>query len=417
MILALPSFSTVVPFLAALLLVHFASATSPDTAARDPASATASFRTLQYQIIHRHGDRTPITPLKDEEFWQRQLPDPTTFQRLSRRTRVLQAHDTPAHVAAGRGPFGQLTQMGIQQMMQLGRKLQKDLRIESPEDIEVLSTGFPRTIQSVQALIEGLFPNIDQAIVTINATGTTSWMIPDPQPRRTRKQAQLEYELSQRAHILAKEEQMLPLAHHITRALHPFLSKDAHEFAFGVCETNDDGESATTSSSSIEIEPLAWNQLAEVTKCMHVYGKLPIEITQQDQQSVSEYTAWKWFQNLRNPELSKLSMGTLVKEQLERCLQAVPTKLVVWSAHDSTLIGLVCAYRLSQPSQWPEYSSALQLELLERVNGECTPQRNCLFLRFSLNGEVLESEFATDHDKTMVPLQVLIDEFGKIGSS
>uniref|UniRef100_A0A7S2K0L1 Acid phosphatase n=2 Tax=Leptocylindrus danicus TaxID=163516 RepID=A0A7S2K0L1_9STRA len=67
--------------------------------------------------------------------------------------------------------------------------------------------------------------------------------------------------------------------------------------------------------------------------------------------------------------------------------------LHIYSAHDSTLIGLMCALRLEQPSQWPEYASALKIEIFEV---ECEEENNSSgfkrirrYCRFSLNDTIL----------------------------
>ena len=62
----------------------------------------------------------------------------------------------------------------------------------------------------------------------------------------------------------------------------------------------------------------------------------------------------------------------------------------IFSAHDSSLLGLMGAFELAAPSAWPEYCSILKIELLEHVRTpRDAPER--WFLRFSLNGEVLAS--------------------------
>ena len=55
----------------------------------------------------------------------------------------------------------------------------------------------------------------------------------------------------------------------------------------------------------------------------------------------------------------------------------------VFSAHDSTLFGLISAFALSAPAAWPEYGATLKIELwLPRSGGR-------VVLRFLLNDEVL----------------------------
>merc|ERR1711862_624836 len=63
--------------------------------------------------------------------------------------------------------------------------------------------------------------------------------------------------------------------------------------------------------------------------------------------------------------------------------------VTIYSAHDSTLIGLICAFRLEQPSVWPEYGSYLKVELIEVQNEESSQME--YKVKFSLNGNTLRS--------------------------
>ena len=92
------------------------------------------------------GDRTPITPLLDESFWKSTLPSDSTLASISRNTRVnldndfhafLDAEEAWAEVSKGEGKhlakggpiYGQLTQLGLLQMIELGSRLREDLKV------------------------------------------------------------------------------------------------------------------------------------------------------------------------------------------------------------------------------------------------------------------------------------------------
>lgn len=71
--------------------------------------------------------------------------------------------------------------------------------------------------------------------------------------------------------------------------------------------------------------------------------------------------------------------------------------LVIYSAHDSTLIALLCAFRLEQPSVWSETGSYLKMELLE-VTTISDEEDNAIdekyyCVRFYLNGNLLCSRW------------------------
>eukprot|EP00980_Cylindrotheca_fusiformis_P000491 scaffold120_cov59-Cylindrotheca_fusiformis.AAC.7 len=86
------------------------------------------YRTLQVQIIHRHGDRTPITPLKDEDYWAKTLVSQDLLNQISSNTNVItNAGEPNTHAAGGRGVFGKLTQLGLFQLVKLGSKLREEL--------------------------------------------------------------------------------------------------------------------------------------------------------------------------------------------------------------------------------------------------------------------------------------------------
>jgi hypothetical protein len=106
-----------------------------DSLARSFSSITSSsdspksFRVLQVQIVHRHGDRTPITPLQNETYWASTLPSPALLDKLSASTRLIRDESKPnTHKAGGRGPFGKLTQLGLLQMVELGSTLKQELQ-------------------------------------------------------------------------------------------------------------------------------------------------------------------------------------------------------------------------------------------------------------------------------------------------
>ena len=159
----------------------------------------------QVLIIHRHGDRTPITPMNDVEFWQSTLPDSSLLEGIARGTSLLRTRGhvpNNTHGASGKGPFGQLTMLGLLQMVKLGERLRGELvgfdeeyNLFTPEDLlhprrmKVKSTDFPRTIQSVQAMLAGLFDNDrhneqEQMMMEIDLRDTNTYLIPDPQPRQ-----------------------------------------------------------------------------------------------------------------------------------------------------------------------------------------------------------------------------------------
>ena len=399
-------------------------------------SKNVQYKTIQVHIIHRHGDRTPITPLNNDEYWQSTLIPKDLLDKVGQGTNVIhhideQQKSIPSsnHIAKGRGPYGKLTQIGLLQMIDIGTRLKEELEQHtiwssnikgvSPEDgklrissdcIQVYSTDFDRTIQSVQGILVGFFPDQNQGdkIIDIYCQHTTSWMIPDPQPRRTHEQELLEIELANRPHILEREKEMKPLAIRCTRALLPLLAEDAFQVSYGVGEesTNkDDGGDTTRKHSQ---RSLSWAQLSEITNCLKLRNMLPKQISFDDQHLLSEYCAWKWFESLRHPRLAYLSMHHFTYTILDHMKKPIlndespqhEKPIILYSCHDSSLIGLLCAFHLEQPSVWPEYGTVLKIELLEKITTTTTKDDNNnkirqeepdYVVRFYINGELLRS--------------------------
>lgn len=91
-----------------------------------------ALRLLQLQVVHRHGDRTPLINIfkesinarsEEEEtlLWGRQLPAPTQLAQLRARFSVHMGGD--AQSSFQQRPFGYLTTRGIEQMTKRGDRL------------------------------------------------------------------------------------------------------------------------------------------------------------------------------------------------------------------------------------------------------------------------------------------------------
>ncbi len=175
-----------------------------------------------------------------------------------------------------------------------------------------------------------------------------------------------------------------------------------------------DWEKASSSNFGIGEEDiertrsLSFSQLSEILTCLHVRDMLPNSISYENYRTITSHSAFKWFENLRNEELAKLAMKGFVKfimETLECGLkfaqQENEPNLHLYSCHDSSLIGLMCAFKLQTPAQWPEYGSFLKIELFkveETIKGGKEGETKFdHYVRFSLqsdgNVEVLRSSW------------------------
>ena len=210
---------------------------------------------------------------------------------------------------------------------------------------------------------------------------------------------------------------MRPLEARATKALLPLLGPNALNFAVPTND-EDDNEGASQRSkhqnAHTTSEPLEWNQLAEITKCLAVRDLLPDSLSLQDQQTIGQHAAWRWFEMTRDERLGFLALDELCQRQVEylHCHETEPP-LTVWSGHDFTLTGLMFAYRLEQPTVWPEYGSYLKLELLQVSSPDVEGglfgkvEEKEYAVRFSLNGKTLRSHWSGGELQELVPLEVL----------
>ena len=172
----------------------------------------------QLQIIHRHGDRTPITPLADRAFWSRVLPSEKELASLEDGTTVLRSPGSVPHPAAGDGLFGTLSLRGVQMMREAGAELHRTYPSLLPKDVplsademRVHSTDFPRTVQSVQALLQGLSPLEQRGEPIAIDCMLSDQMIPDPVPRATEEQAAREAAVLRSEAVLRHAVEVEPL--------------------------------------------------------------------------------------------------------------------------------------------------------------------------------------------------------------
>lgn len=351
------------------------------------AAADGSMQLRHLQVVHRHGDRTPIAPLADKEYWAGVIPSQSELDRLAVGTTVVRTDVASVpHPAAGDGVFGTLSLRGVEMMREGGARLREQYPdiippSPSPQAIRVHSTDFPRTIQSVQALLQGLFPADRATTVEIDATKTEQ-MIPDPVPRVSREQEKLESAVLESEAVVRHSAAVEPLRKRYSDVLlqHGTLDPSAYEMA---------GVGAGDEAGTV----LSWNKLAEVLKCLHAYGRLPAELSDDDVKQASGAGAYRWTALMRERRIAQLAMGRMASSIVASARAAAlddgcAERLVLWSGHDSTLFGLLAVFELDAPAAWPPYGAQLHVELLEEQAGTEARPRG-FYLRFSLNGEPL----------------------------
>lgn len=95
-------------------------------------SRTAKLTLRQVQIIHRHGDRTPLFNVfrgageqeqQEVHRWSPMLPAPAQLAELNERFSVRKAAEAGQDTTYQTRPFGFLTDKGIQQLLDRGQEM------------------------------------------------------------------------------------------------------------------------------------------------------------------------------------------------------------------------------------------------------------------------------------------------------
>ncbi|KAL4168815.1 hypothetical protein KRP22_012205 [Phytophthora ramorum] len=139
-------------------------------------SSTSRDLALRHVLIfHRHGDRTPVltsigtkvqATQEEKDFWASKVATTEQLELLELTAKPVGAEATQPPVIRpskeSQFPYGLLTQKGVEHMTGKGRALKErygtllDDNVQV-DDIYVLSSSVPRTIESVQCLLRGFF--------------------------------------------------------------------------------------------------------------------------------------------------------------------------------------------------------------------------------------------------------------------
>lgn len=245
------------------------------------------------QIIHRHGDRTPILPCLNQDFWSKMLPNQTQLHKIAKQTHVI------GKLSRDLGVFGALTSHGIEQMQEIGAQLRSQLLDSNvnmnftQDELCVYSTAYPRTLQSVQALLAGLYPLSVRGSNNIPIDVTHyRWMVPDAKPRNFSKQLAAEkirMDSNEAKQMRLKMNSLQKLA---SEALYP-LHLDYKE----------------NTSSDKEIL-FSWKTIQEWLTCLHAIGyPFPSPLTDADRITADNVAGWFWYHLLSDTEVAKMATG------------------------------------------------------------------------------------------------------------
>lgn len=374
------------------------------------------FSLVGLQLCHRHGDRAPNVHLANGEEWQGVLPDEATLDLLGRVARW----EGPAP-APGGDVWGRLSKVGIAQLRTLGAMLSESLGapalpqdgasdalprvaldgetmsqlraaaafdvdlssfpLPPIEEVAVFSTGPPwtttRTIESVQSLLSGMYPQALRGAASGGAAAVgidpslTRAMIPDRSDRPAAVKA-LEQALAAASEGKRPQAALYAARRSITEAM--------------VRDGALSWENKAAQPGKWVGDALKWTALMEVLRCMdeHMASRVPPE-ARPFRELVGEHAVHRWFDVYGGGDGDSLTVamhnaGAFGKRVLDHAVAGAPATLQVYSAHDATLITLMAALDLDYRG-WPPYASLLRVERLRRGAED--------YVRFVLNGAPL----------------------------
>ncbi|ETM37301.1 hypothetical protein L914_16147, partial [Phytophthora nicotianae] len=331
--------------------LHLIMTTSPST------SRDVSLRHVL--IFHRHGDRTPVLtsigtkvePTQDEkDFWASKVATPEQLELLQQTAKPVGADETQPPVIRpskeSHYPYGLLTQKGVKHMTAKGRTLREryghlvgdDVEVE---DVYVLSSSVPRTIESVQSLLRGFFGDQRKAPQFYVHTYKHNVLAP--------------------MHPLQVFNEIELLVHDDVIGLRGKTEREAMEkLALHLREclgVPDD-------------QPLSWTAIRDALTCREAHGwPFPDGVDRKIFEQVEAYDTWLWQRLYQRKDFTYCAFKDGVKEVYEFVKSVVenkqPAKISFFSAHDNSIVALLGALQIDVGSQLPEYGSMLALEVYE----------------------------------------------------
>ncbi|GLD91711.1 hypothetical protein PINS_up000244 [Pythium insidiosum] len=333
----------------------------------------------QLQVLHRHGDRTPLHNVlagsvapaaahAEVKQWESKLPSDQTLDALRARYR-LDHGDHEVVTNLQRRPFGCLTQRGIEQMESRGAMLAAmcereglslaDLR---PSDVEVHCNAYVRTQLSVQSLLTGLLADHHHLTPPVNVLPPHDDMI---------HTYSVYPEIGELKHALEKESDVMRAREDEHAGLKQALQARLPLFSSGAAK-------------------FMWSTAGDYFTCRSAHDLPFLPGTAELQEATLNHLAFRFHQFYEHRRIRSLVASQLVDKALQEMVKASnetpdSKRLIVYSGHDVSILAVMHAIDVAvvhERAVWPPYSSALTLELLEDEAGKW-------YTRVRLDGEPL----------------------------
>jgi len=321
----------------------------------------------QLVVIHRHGDRSQIQrslgpsvaeSKEVEAVWVSRMPVASTLLKMAQAARVVSSSSNSDNIGnsdnmytgedAKNYPYAQLTELGAQQLMLVGKSLRERYAsfLEGgvhDESIMARSTNMCRTLQSLRCLLIGLTSSqdaqkalADQSVVVIKTRPKSSeTLFPQASGPCDR--------------MAERRNEIFPPT---------FLAENVDGYA----ELEERMKNLLGYTEKVN-----WLTVKEILTC-HLVHDIPFHrgITELDEEKISAIAGRTWGQLYRDEVLNRLAIGRFIRELLDDIVGTALTnkKMLIYSGHDSTLVPVLCALG-AYNDKWPPYASHLELEIVQ----------------------------------------------------
>lgn len=345
--------------------------TPTPSASSAPSSPSAAALELRHVLLfHRHGDRTPVlletgdklrVTDAEKQLWASRVASDAQLERLSR-VGVAVGRDAsqPPNIAKRRGdawPCGALTSKGVEHMTLKGRALREryghlvsldaatdaDGRVDVNGQVYVLSSSVPRTIESVQCLLDGF----------LNEEGQPPKAAP--------------------VYVHTFEKNVLAPAHPIRVFFETESMVSAEVAKRSASEREETGKLAAQLREILGLPQdrvVPWTAVRDALTCRQAHGlPLPEGLTPEMVAQVHAYDAWQWHALYSQHAFCFGAFQDGVREVYEHFKkvvgddEGVQPKLAFFSAHDNSIVALVCALGLQINGLLPEYGTIVAFEV------------------------------------------------------
>ncbi|KAG7384815.1 Lysophosphatidic acid phosphatase type 6 [Phytophthora pseudosyringae] len=316
-------------------------------------------------IFHRHGDRTPVltsigtkvaATQAEKDFWASKVATRKQIELLQLTAKAVGADETqPAVIRPSKEsqfPYGLLTQKGVQHMTAKGRALRERYGEVvgdgvKAEDVYVLSSSVPRTVESVQCLLRGFFygDELQQSETKVPRFYVRTYARNVLAPM----------------HPLQVFNEIELIVHDDVLQLRSKIERDATEKL---------GLHLRECLGVPDDQPLSWTAVRDALTCREAHGwPFPEGVDHKTFEQVEAYDTWLWQRLYQRKDFCFGAFKDGVKEVYGFVKAVVenqqPAKMSFFSAHDNSIVALLGALQIDVGSQLPEYGTMLALEVFE----------------------------------------------------